>query len=617
MNRRRYWICALLLAIAVMLLGAGALGEEIIAQLPAVTEEALPDALPDEETLRDGYVEQVLYPAGQVGLYSYSNRSKLTEAECVVYDALKLAVNEIANGQRTSSYIEVPLESIGVQTRWYFDELEGTFFDESGTVNGTLLRSAIQKKLLDQYDPVKIARSLMLDEPFGFYWLDVHKGYTYVAPWGAPMSIARESDGRYVATLKDNIYYRFPVDTLFLDESCAADDANAPYTADLNKTSAALSAAENAQAILEQAEGKTDMERMTLYMQQIRALSTYNSDAAAGSFSNSSPWQLIWVFDNDPETKVVCEGYSKAFRYLCDMTEFDDASLEVYNVTGYMNGGAHMWSIVRYAGGRYLVDVTNCYTTGGTTDSLFFSVPRSGDAENGYLMVRGSTEIRYVYNESTKSVYTEGELTLTMTALGDLAGWGSIGNLMWNLSKDGCLTVSGDGALDASAFEGRTDVTVVVLEEGVTSIGAGAFSGCDALRAIYLPTSVGEIGDSAFAGCDAIAEVLYAGTRKESRDIAIGTGNDALMNVQWDYMGDSPIDLSQYQVLYLPQGIESIEAEAFEGVTAEVVVLPVGVIRIGSRAFADCENLLYLIAPVGTELIVADNAFEGSDVIII
>ena len=151
MNRRRYWICALLLAIAVMMLGAGALGEEIIAQLPAVTEEALPDALPDEETLRDGYVEQVLYPAGQVGLYSYSNRSKLSEAECVVYDALKLAVTEIANGQRTSSYIEIPVESIGVQTRWYFDELDGTFFDESGTVNGTLLRSAIQKKLLDQF----------------------------------------------------------------------------------------------------------------------------------------------------------------------------------------------------------------------------------------------------------------------------------------------------------------------------------------------------------------------------------------------------------------------------------------------------------------------------------
>ena len=51
--------------------------------------------------------------------------------------------------------------------------------------------------------------------------------------------------------------------------------------------------------------------------------------------------------------------------------------------------------------------------------------------------------------------------------------------------------------------------------------------------------------------------------------------------------------------------------------TAEIVVLPEGVISIGSRAFADCENLLYLIAPVGTELIVADNAFEGSDVIII
>ena len=617
MNRRRDWICALLLAIAVMLLGTGALGEEIVAQLPAVTEEALPDTLPDAEELRDGYVEQLLYGGGQVARYAYSNRFKLTEAECVVYDVLKLAVNEIANGARASAHIEIPVESTGLQTRWYFDELDGTLFDENGEVITSAVRSAIREQLKSAFDAIRTARSLMLDEPFGFYWLDVHMGYTYVSPWNASMSIVRESDGRYVATLKGNMYYNFPVDALFLDESCDPEDANAPYTADLNKTGAALSAVENARAILEQAEGKTDMERMTLYMQQIRALSSYNSDAAAGSFSNSSPWQLIWVFDNDPETKVVCEGFSKAFRYLCDLTEFDDANLEVYNVTGYMNGGAHMWSIVRYAGENYLVDVTNCYTAGGTTDSLFFSVPRSGDVENGYLMVRGSTEIRYVYSESTKSVYTEDELTLSETALEDIAGWGSIGNLQWKLRTDGHLTVSGEGALEASAFAGRTDVTVVVLEEGVMSIGANAFSGCNALCGIYLPSSVGAIGDSAFAGCDALKEVLYAGTRKESKDVAIGTGNDALTNVQWDYMGDSPIDLSKYQVLYLPQGIESIEADAFAGVTAEIVVLPVGVISIGSRAFADCENLLYLIAPVGTELIVADDAFEGSDVIII
>lgn len=616
MNGRRCWICTLLLVIFAVLLGSAALGEEVIASSPAIEEEVLPDVLPDGETLRDGYAEQALYPAGQVGLYSYSNRSKLTESERIVYDALRDAVVQIANGQRASAYIEVPVESTGLQTRWYLDELDGTFFDENGKVIGDAVKSAIRAQMQEQYDPVKITRALMLDEPFNFYWLDVRKAYKYVSPWNLAMTISN-ADGRQTATLLGKLHYKFPVDGLYLDESCAADDENAPYTLDTGKSGAALAAAENARKIVNGAAYLDDMERMTLYMQQIRALSGYNYDAVDPSYSDGSPWQIVWVFDDNPETKVVCEGYSKAFRYLCDLTEFDDADIEVYNVTGYMNGGAHMWNIVQYAGENYLVDVTNCYTTGTTTDSLFFSIPRSGDVENGYRLVRGSTELLYVYNERSTSVYTQGELTLTMTALEDSIEWGGIGDLLWMLRAGGHLTVHGSGALPESAFAGRTDVSSAVLEEGVTAIGAGAFSGCDALCGIYLPASVGAIGDSAFAGCDALAEVLYAGTRKESRSVAIGTGNEALLNVRWDYEGDSPIDLSKYEVLYLPQGIESIEAEAFAGVTAEIVVLPEGVIRIGSRAFADCENLLYLIAPVGTELIVADDAFEGSDVIII
>ena len=47
---------------------------------------------------------------------------------------------------------------------------------------------------------------------------------------------------------------------------------------------------------------------------------TYD-DAAADDSTNTpygDPWQLISVFDSDPNTNVVCEGYSKAFKYLVD-----------------------------------------------------------------------------------------------------------------------------------------------------------------------------------------------------------------------------------------------------------------------------------------------------------
>ena len=50
--------------------------------------------------------------------------------------------------------------------------------------------------------------------------------------------------------------------------------------------------------------------------------------------------------------------------------------------------------------------------------------------------------------------------------------------------EDGVLTISGTGAMPANAFRNRTDITAVVIEEGVTSIGNYAFSGCSSLTSV-------------------------------------------------------------------------------------------------------------------------------------
>lgn len=55
--------------------------------------------------------------------------------------------------------------------------------------------------------------------------------------------------------------------------------------------------------------------------------------------------------------KCVCEGFAKAFKYLCDMT-----GLECYCISGTGNSvyerGPHMWNIVRINGYYHHVDVT-------------------------------------------------------------------------------------------------------------------------------------------------------------------------------------------------------------------------------------------------------------------
>ena len=53
----------------------------------------------------------------------------------------------------------------------------------------------------------------------------------------------------------------------------------------------------------------------------------------------------------------------------------------------------------------------------------------------------------------------------------------------------------------ARAFKNRTDLTSVIIQDGVTSIGEWAFHGCTGLTSVTIPDSVTYIGKYAFRGC--------------------------------------------------------------------------------------------------------------------
>ena len=68
--------------------------------------------------------------------------------------------------------------------------------------------------------------------------------------------------------------------------------------------------------------------------------------------------------------------------------------------------------------------------------------------------------------------------------------------------------------------------------------------------------------------------------------------------------------------LFLPGQIRNIEEEAFAGGAFQVVVIPDSCTSIGSRAFADCPNLLYVRIPASVTSL-ADDAFAGCSQVII
>lgn len=69
-------------------------------------------------------------------------------------------------------------------------------------------------------------------------------------------------------------------------------------------------------------------------------------------------------------------------------------------------------------------------------------------------------------------------------------------------------------------------------------------------------------------------------------------------------------DWSGLNTLTLPAAIKEVEPEAFMNVSTQVIIVPNGCVTIGSRAFANCTNLRYVILPSTLETL-ADDAFAG------
>ncbi len=109
-------------------------------------------------------------------------------------------------------------------------------------------------------------------------------------------------------------------------------------------------------------------------------------------------------------------------------------------------------------------------------------------------------------------------LTATTGAWAEVIYSGSCGTgVTYSLTDDGVLTISGSGAMTDYANVGsrpwnsdsyRNQITSVVIESGVTSIGSNAFYGCTNLASVGIFTSVTTIGNNAFEGCSSLTAIV-------------------------------------------------------------------------------------------------------------
>ena len=280
----------------------------------------------------------------------YAASGNLTAAERAAYNTLKEQLILIANGQRKDTEIQT-----------------------TGT-------------LPEQTSADKVWQALLADLPYALYWHDKTMGivYSYIPDNG----------------LKD-VTFKFKVAAEFRGGSL--------YTTNIPNVPAAVAVAKQ---VVSANRGRSDYDKLQAYRQYICDQVSYNSGINAGT-AYGNPWQLLWVFDGDASTNVVCEGYAKAFKYLCDLTEESNGwigSVETLDVTGTMDGGRHMWNVVRINGTNYLADVTNCdQGMVGYPTELFLC----GIQTKGSSMYHQGTETTYIYDTNTRNSFKAADLAVS------------------------------------------------------------------------------------------------------------------------------------------------------------------------------------------------------------
>lgn len=508
-----------------------------------MTEEVTVDTsdadLPSNDELFALYMQQLMYP-GQVPSTMANwgqEENVLNEKEKAVYDTLKRFIQSVAKGENAENGI-IKTEAIAIP-------VSGTFTYEQVNATGpddAELSSKVIAALGKEIDLGKVLDCLLVDCPAELYWYDKVAGITYG--------------------------YSFTITTEEVSVSCTASMSVAGaystgkrYEVNATKVQSAYNALDKAQEIVNDHQSDSTYEKLLAYKDAICDLTSYNYDAAQESNNTpyGDPWQLIYVFDENPSTTVVCEGYAKAFQYLCDLSGID-----CYTVTGTMGGGtgagAHMWNIVPMDGRNYLVDVTNCDEgTIGNPDKLFMA-GTAGTVKDGYTFAIGSSNIAYVYDKDTIQLYGEDILTLASSKYTPPAPELTITDMPKTITYGDTFTLTAENANGAVIWSATGAAQVDASTGLVTVTGVGDFT---------ITATAGDQQD-AVSG-QAMPRVLTVGAVYVNDKIYDGTANVGVTSITLEGIvsGDAvSVDLSA-----VTGTVSSANAGTYEAISLQNLVL--------------------------------------------
>ena len=169
-------------------------------------------------------------------------------------------------------------------------------------------------------------------------------------------------------------------------------------------------------------------------------------------------------------------------------------------------------------------------------------------------------------------------------------------NVTWEVSGT-TITISGTGAMANfdSPYMGygtpapwlasyADEITSIVIEEGVTTVGDYAFEDCYLVESISIPASVTSIGKMAFYSCGYTDDWTTT-----DLTVTIASGSNL------ETIGNSAFEYCTMESFSIPSGVKTIDEGAFSycfGLTS--IEMPASVTSIGKNSFYFCKNLATL-----------------------
>ena len=208
--------------------------------------------------------------------------------------------------------------------------------------------------------------------------------------------------------------------------------------------------------------------------------------------------------------------------------------------------------------------------------------------------------------------YVESTHTLTISGTGAMADFGYMETPWYGYRTDITNIVIEDGVttIGEYAFIECENLTTVTIPNNVTSIGYMAFLGCYSLKTVTIGSGVTSIGKSAFESCNSLTEITVSGENLyyKSEDNVL-FNNDGTLLIKYpegitatsytipndvETIGDRAFIFSNLTEVIIPDGVETIGDGAFTNCLVTELTIPNSVTTIGEYAFSACEDLTTL-----------------------